>query len=172
MGELAQLLVSDVLQEDGVWVIRITDADDTAGTDHGKHLKNPESERDIPVHPELERLGFLSYAKAQKKAGELHLFPDCSLGADGTFSPFSKHFQRLLDSLGLKTRTCTVFHSFRHSFEDAMRDSGLQDSVRFRLAGRTLRHSSEDYGRGYSGSRLAKEIAKIRYLGLDLSHLY
>lgn len=53
-----------------------------------------------------------------------------------------------------------------------MRDAGLQDSVRFALAGRTFRHPSSDYGRGYRVARLHEEICKVEYPGLDLSHLY
>ena len=53
LGELAQLLTSDVVEISGIWVIRITDAPDNTNSDHVKRLKNPESERDVPVHPML-----------------------------------------------------------------------------------------------------------------------
>jgi hypothetical protein len=119
----------------------------------------------------LSQLGFIDYVLAQQKAGEYRLFPDCLLGGDGSYSPFSKHFSRFLSSLNIHSRTRVVFHSFRHCFEDALREARLEDSVRFRLMGRTLRHSSEEYGHGYSTGRLLEEISKVKYSGLNLNDI-
>tara|TARA_R110002012_G_scaffold16357_2_gene63232 strand:+ start:3804 stop:5417 length:1614 start_codon:yes stop_codon:yes gene_type:complete len=176
-GELAQLLVEDVTEIDGISCIVIADDDDgqaDVGEAHRprKRLKNQESKRIVPVHSELKALGFLSYVDAQKELGTTELFPDCELGADGSYSPYSKHFRRLLDSLGIGKRVRTVFHSFRHSFQDALREAGLTDSVQDALAGRTSGHSREGYGRGYSAIRLSAEIEKIAYPSLDLTHLH
>ncbi|MGJ3261512.1 MAG: site-specific integrase [Rhodospirillales bacterium] len=171
LGELAQLGTDDAETIDGILAIRIRPSEEDGPEGHSKHLKNIESERDVPVHPALLDLGFANYVNERIDTGDRRLFPLCELGADGTYSPFSKHFRRVLDSVGIKKRNRSVFHSFRHSFEDAMRQAGLEDSIRFRLAGRTLRHSSEIYGQGYSTQRLFEEIQKIDYRGLDLSKL-
>lgn len=41
-----------------------------------RRLKNKQSERKLPIHPELIRLGFLDYVKELKRAGEIYLFPE------------------------------------------------------------------------------------------------
>ncbi|MBN9069228.1 MAG: integrase [Rhizobiales bacterium] len=56
LGELAQLLTDDVRKMHGHPVIIITREGDPA-----KSVKTKTSQRVIPVHPELERLGFLDF---------------------------------------------------------------------------------------------------------------
>jgi|TARA_R100000322_G_scaffold22153_3_gene14722 integrase len=173
-GEIAQLHCADIIEKDGVQLIYITEKlnGKTAGTDCGKSLKNADSERYIPVHPELLALGFIQFVDRMKASKSTRLFPACARGADGQFSPYSKSFTHFLRKLGVKENKSKTFHSFRHSFEDAMREAGLAEAVACRLTGRTDRHSSAGYGVGHSPKRLYEEISKIRYDGLDLSHLH
>jgi hypothetical protein len=41
-----------------------------------RRLKNRESERDIPIHPEMIRLGFLNYIRELRNLGKELLFPE------------------------------------------------------------------------------------------------
>lgn len=170
-GELAQLLTSDVKMIENILCISITDdeSDDDDIPQHEKRLKNEDSKRDVPVHTELIKLGFLDYVEQQRKTEQFRLFPDCKLGADGSYSPFSKHFRRFLDSRGIKTRQRLVFHSFRHTFQDAMREAEFTDSLQDAIAGRSDEHSRGDYGKGYSVRVKQIAIEKIAYPSLDLS---
>jgi integrase len=79
LEELGQLRPSDILEiaypdPDGeqrsAWFIRIKE-----DQEDGLKLKNAASERDVPVHPELERLGFLKYVADAKEAKQERLFP-------------------------------------------------------------------------------------------------
>lgn len=170
-GELAQLLVSDIREIEGVLCVCVTDEGEGEDAhDVKKRVKNVDSIRSVPVHPELIRLGFSKYAE-KMRAKHQRLFPTCERSPDGSFSPYSKHFSHLLDSLGIRGGD-KVFHSFRHSFEDVMRRAKLPDSVRHRMTGRTLGHSEEQYGEGLQPETLADYMEQIRYPGLDLSHLY
>ena len=172
-GELAQLFVSDVKQEDGIWFFDITDEmdDKKEAPDAKKSLKNRESKRKVPMHPELERLGFKAYVSRIRNEGHDRLFPNLEKGADRTYSTYSKLFKRITEDAGIY-RPGLVFHSFRHGFEDAMREAGIGDEARHRLSGRTLNHSSMGYGNGFSVKRLFQEISKVEYPGLDISHLH
>jgi hypothetical protein len=67
--ELAQLLVTDLRQEQGHWVLSID------ATEEWQSVKNRPSRRVIPVHPELVRLGLPDYAAELKAAGQTRLFP-------------------------------------------------------------------------------------------------
>jgi integrase len=165
LNECCQLAVDDVATKDGVDVILVRANGD------GKRVKSEAGERLIPVHPELKRLGFLGHVEAMRAAGEARLFPDLPMGAKGYFSdPFQKWFSRFLRKAGAKAPK-TSFHSFRHCFRDALRESDVKRDAVLALGGWAGNGGTEEiYGSGLKASTLAREIAKIRY-DLDLGHL-
>jgi integrase len=177
MAELAQLLVEDVKTDKEIAYLDVCDdpGDDDAHASDQKRLKTEPSRRIVPIHKELIALGFLEYVAEVKRIhrsdARARLFPLCERGADGEYSPFSKFFRRMLEAAGIKTKRL-VFHSFRHSFEDAMREAKLDESVRYRITGRTRDHSEAMYGRGESAITLKSHIDTVKYDDLDLSHLY
>jgi integrase len=64
-------------------------------------------------------------------------------------------------------------HSFRHSFEDRIREAGMEGTgAALRLTGRAQSGSARLYGDGHSTRELRRCIEQITYPGLDLSHLY
>jgi integrase len=153
---------------DGVDVILIREDEDG-----DKRLKTHASERFVPIHGELTKIGFLTYIAKMKRAGEVRLFPDLPKGKRGYYSdPFQKWFSRFLVSIGAKTPK-TSFHSFRHCFRDVLRDADISTERVRALGGWTSKGGAEEiYGAGHRASTLANEIEKVRYPGLDLSHLY
>lgn len=164
-GEVIQLYVDDVRQEDGIWYLDINDEGDD------KRLKTPHSRRVVPLHQTLNDLGFLEHVNQRRKQGKQRLFPDLKMGADGYYSsPFSKHFNRFLKAVGIKNRR-NAFHSFRHCFEDACRDSGISKEVMDALQGHGEEGMSGRYGRGFVLKKLAEAMTQLRYDGLDLLHL-
>lgn len=173
LAEIAQLHCSDVVEREGILLIHITEKLNgrSADAETRKSLKNAASERYVPVHPELLALGFGKFVDQMKATKSIRLFPACKRGADGQFSPFTKSFAYSISRLGVKTDKMKTFHSFRHGFEDAMREAGIGEAVACRLTGRTDNHSAAGYGSGHSPRRLFEEISKVRYEGLDLSHL-
>jgi integrase len=132
-------------------------------------MKNDKS-RVVPVHPELIRLGLWDYVEEARKSGREMLFPDVSrdrLGkwGDGT----SKWFARLVKKLGLSGRALS-FHSFRHSFEDALKEVDLHDTpVGNAITGRWSPGVTKNYGSDYTLTKLAAAMAKVHYPGLVLS---
>jgi hypothetical protein len=68
-----------------------------------------------------------------------------------------------------------VFHSFRHTFIDALRAAGVSKEINSALVGHSNGGVHEQYGakeiaRRY-GKRLSGAVARVSYAGLDLSHL-
>ncbi|CCQ72542.1 putative phage integrase [Magnetospira sp. QH-2] len=164
-GEVIQLYVDDVRQEDGIWYLDVNDDGDD------KRLKTAHSHRVVPLHQTLIDLGFLTHVAQRRKQGKQRLFPDLKMGADGYYSsPFSKHFNRFLKAVGIKNRR-NAFHSFRHCFEDACRDSDISKEVMDALQGHGEEGMSGRYGRGFVLKKLAEAMSQLRYDGLDLSHL-
>ena len=172
LNECCQLLTGDVRNLDGVWCIIITEDGDTGDVEDQKRVKTAAGERYVPVHPELMKLGFLAYVSTQQKAGTLRLFHDLPKGKTGYSSdPFSKWFSRFLVSVGAKTDK-TSFHSFRHTFRDAMREADLSPEYVNALGGWAGSKTSDNYGSGLKPQTLATAIAKLNHPGIDLSHLY
>jgi integrase len=159
-GELVSLRGEDIFQQDGVWCIRIDERYDDDGNLVAT-VKNEHSVRVIPVHPELERLGFLDFVR---KKGRGNLF-------DPNGDKLGKFFARLLSSLDMKSQRL-VFHSFRHSFEDAMLE-GIEDfAVRFQITGRESGHSSALYQTRLKPRVMLEKLSQVRFDGLDLTRLY
>lgn len=158
-GELVNLTAGDVFRRGDIWCISIDERFDDDGNQVAT-VKTEDSIRVIPVHPELVRLGFIEFA--QKGGGNLF---------DPNGDKFGKWFARLLDSVGLKNRRL-VFHSFRHSFENAMLE-GIDDFVmRSKITGREVGHSSAWYLDPLKAKTMHEKLSRVRFEGLDLSRLY
>ncbi|MXQ11192.1 tyrosine-type recombinase/integrase [Microvirga makkahensis] len=168
MQEICQLEVSDIAILDGVDVIIVQD--DDAGV---KRIKSAAGRRYVPIHPELKQIGFLEYHRLMREGGERRLFPELTASeASGYLSDnFSKWFANFLRSAGAK-RPRTSFHSFRHSYRDALREANISPERVRALGGWSSGRTEDDYGSGLRASTLANEIEKVQYPGLNLGHLH
>jgi len=164
MEELAQLYARDIKQIDGFWVIDINDnAPD-------KRLKTDASTRIVPIHQELQKLGFVSYAQSIQKRDEKMLFPELSYDAKEKRygKSVSNKFNRYLKALGIKPdrnkeNTLLDFHSFRHTFKTACRKAEIPKEVHDRLTGHS---GSKDISEGYGDhpiETLDKWLQKIKF---------
>ncbi len=164
-GELIQLYVSDIKTENGVTYVDINKLEDD------KRLKTKGSRRRIPVHQALIDLGFMKFIDHCRSEKRTRLFPEMAKGKDGYYSsPFSRQFRRVLESVDAKTSKNT-FHSFRHTFEDACRDSGVPRDVMYALQGHEDPGMGDRYGSGYAVSVLNEHLQRVSYPGVDLSNL-
>jgi integrase len=173
-NEVAQLYTEDVKKEDGIPFIEIRKERED-GSESDKRIKTKQSKRRVPIHPEILKMGFLSFVEQRKGDASSHrLFPDLPRGASGYYSdPFSKWFAGFVEkTLGEKCRA--TFHSFRHQFRDALREAGVSTEDAERLGGWEVgMHSAErEYGHGPSLKRLRQQIQKVKFPNLDLRHLY
>jgi integrase len=177
LGECCQLRTEDVIIYDGVPVILINDAGEP-GDDEAdkKRVKTEAGKRFVPVHPELQRIGFLEFVEKLRTKGQTRLFPEIrpdSLGyLSGTFSKWFNDKRRFLGKVGV-TQAGVSFHSFRHNYRDALREAEI-GIERVRALGGWRRDSEGEesiYGKGLRAATLYREIEKVRYPGLDLSHL-
>jgi len=170
LNEICQLDVADIQEIAGIPCFNVRPDPSAKGS---KRLKTEASERLVPVHPTLLGIGFMAYVEAQRAKGVTKLFPDLRLSTTGYYSdPFSKWFRRFLVAAGADgPRTC--FHSFRHSFRDALRQASVDHEIGLALGGWATSKSavSEAYGNGLPISRLADAIAKVRHSSLSLEHL-
>jgi integrase len=92
-------------------------------------LKNPQSQRFVPVASAVLALGFLGYVADVRAAGFDRVFPDGSWAAkNGPGDKVSKWFNRGYTRAAGLTDPALVFHSFRHTFADAGDGVGLTEA--------------------------------------------
>ena len=174
MNEICQLDVEDVRELDGVPCIIVIEG--AVGDEGDKRLKTNASERAVPVHDELVRVGLLRFVAEQRRVGHKKLFHELSVGPHGYRSTnFSKWFSRFLERIGAQA-PLTCFHSFRHCFRDALRESRADREISLALGGWTSGSAGSGidaiYGDGFRASILAEAINRIGYPALGLRHLH
>ncbi len=174
LNEICQLDVADVVTIDGYDCFSISENI----TDQGdiKRLKTASSERIVPVHDQLKRIGFMTYVNEQKRSGSKKLFPEILATKDGYRSVhFSKWFSRFLETCKASEKL-TCFHSFRHNFRDAMRNARVSRDLALALGGWTSSSDgsqiADNYGSGFDAGILSEALNSIKYPELDFSHLY
>ena len=156
LAEIAQLLVQDVKQMHGHWVIHVTQ-----NGDDEKSVKTKGSMRIIPVHPELVRLGFIEYRNAMERAGNARLFPNAKRNDRGQMAAdCSRNFNRYLTVLDIKAGRGLSLYSFRHGFIDALRRVGYLDDQIGLLVGHTSHTMTAQYGHIAPGT-LALRVAMV-----------
>jgi len=167
LQEICQLQVRDIKHERGIHFIDVNN-----NAEH-KYVKTVSGSRTVPIHPELIKIGLLSYVASQRGNGEnALLFPYLTTASTGYLSDnFSKWFANFLDSAGIEDRRKT-FHSFRHGFRDLFRDAEILDDRILVIGGWSFGGTEEGYGGGYKPAQLAKAVNCLEIPNLDLSHLY
>jgi|GEM_PF-389246 len=162
--------------------VRIEDVDLTHTVPHIKlvefderTLKNGPSSRLVPIHPEILKLGFLDYCRNVGAKHEL-LFPDWEFREDQKPSEgaarrrFNRHLKKLMPDRAYPADT----HTFRHNFETSLSAAkGVPERIMLRLSGRSVHGSAGGYVHDVPIlPDLAEAVAKVRYEGLSLEHLY
>jgi integrase len=176
LNELAPMCANDVKLDpsSGAQFMTVIEDDKT-----GRSVKTENSVRAVPIHPELLRIGFLTFVDHRRKADgqKARLFPEIQQNSKGNYgAAFSQWFGRHKRSLGIDNAS-SVFHSFRHGFKDALRAAGVNEDVNDALTGHSggnpvaRGYGSDDMVRRFGFSALNAAVEKAQYLGLDLSQL-
>lgn len=123
-AEIAQLQTADVKTFENRLCLLITNESDDDDAEHEKHIKNTNSRRIVPVHPQLLDFGFAKFATRKTRNGQV--FPELKPDSREAWGvEVSVPFNKFLKTSGLKeiaTRKGTLtYHSFRHTFITEMR---------------------------------------------------
>lgn len=139
IGELAQLNLGDIRQDkDSNWIISIDDKE-------FKKVKTGASRREIPLHPKLIELGFLEYLADVRAAvpESDRIFPYLRYDKKNGFADVpSEAFGRYLDTLKIHGDD-KVFHSFRSTANQRLKENDVQPSVRSQLVGHEREGTNE-----------------------------
>lgn len=158
LDEICQLYVEDVRQVDGVWCFNVND-------DKDKKLKNSASKRVVPIHPVLVRCGFLQYADSVQKSAAPRLWMNLSWReADGYGNAMGNWYRRFNRKYVSKDDS-KVFHSFRHTFTDTLKQCGQSETVIAELVGHSTSGSMTmgRYGKRYQPKVLLDALVQLDY---------
>ncbi|CUX29335.1 MULTISPECIES: site-specific integrase [Rhizobium/Agrobacterium group] len=163
--EMCGLLLSEVETDQGLPCIRIE-------KNSMRKLKNEQSKRRVPVHPELIRLGFLRYVEELRTLGHELLFPELKAACATTpmGDVFDDSWQKIrAAALPRAKEEGKVLHSLRHWCNDEMKQAGTQAEIRKDILG----HSNEgvNEGRYTNPARLRVMADALSTLPLPTAHL-
>ncbi|OJA05259.1 site-specific integrase [Halomonas sp. QHL1] len=148
ISEACQLSKEDVYQVDGVWCIHIRE------NKPYQRLKNAYSERVIPVHSELIKLGLLEHCDTV----EDRLLPNAKPAA------ISQWFGKLLIKLFIGPDK--TFHSFRHTGVNILKQHGVDVSLTAALMGHSTGTMAYDrYGKTLKPEALVDIVELIKLKG-------
>jgi integrase len=180
LDEIGQLHVRDIRQHPqcGVWLLDINEDIPTKRLKRARGARSA-AKRLVPIHPRLIACGLLVYReKRLKSAGpNATLFDGFAPNSQGKWTAeWSKWFGRFLrEDVGIGDPR-KVFHSFRHSFNDACRDADISDADRHHLIGHQIAGVNARYGEGPFFETLDSKLQRLftagRYRSLDLTHLH
>ncbi len=161
LEEICQLELRDIRKVGDVWCFDINDrGDKTVKTDAGKRL--------VPLHPQLLAFGFLEYWEDMKRGGEKRLFPNLKKTPSTNYSHhLSKWFTQYRKEclVGIEKGEKKAFHSFRHTFLLACKESGMPHEMAAQIVGHETSHKDMTYGRygdRYSLGAVYGKMVKIR----------
>ncbi len=136
IGEIAGMHTDYVFEKSSLTVMRL------AGT------KTDASDRIIPMHKDLIKLGFLDYVECRRKAKKEFLFDISVSQQNGSGAKASKFFTGFKNKIGIDNNL-KVFHSFRHTITDLMNQASIGDKAGSQYTGHALEKSvrNGNYGR-------------------------
>ena len=158
-AEICQLRVSDVMTQDNIACLNITDEGEA------QSIKNGNSRRLVPIHSRLIALGFLHYVELRRRQGHVQLF---SCTATGEFGEWTKNFEcrfsRYLGKLGFVAGQRPTAYGFRHTVIDELQQRDTPEHAVADLAGHskigfTYRH----YGKKSTVLRLQAVVEQLDF---------
>ncbi len=158
--EICQLQKNDVREIDGIWCFDVYQMGENK-------VKTANSERIVPVHPQLIELGFLDY---HKSVNNDQLWPNLTRVSGRYSHKWGQWFQSF-NKRHVTEDGRYVFHSFRHNFVNGLKQLGVQEQIIAELAGHSRGSvTMETYGKEYEPRVLYEALQKLDY-GIDFSSL-
>ena len=173
LEEICMMRVKDIIKVNGVWVYRIREEGEY-GEEETK-VKNPYSERDVPLHSVLvDTLGFIKYVNHIKKLGKERVFYELPKIKNKYQKYVGRFFNdRYLKKIGLKdTGRSVSFHSMRHSVETHLTNQNVNPRMIDGLQGHSQKGiGGSVYMKGVKPEVLMKECVDKIDWGIDWENL-
>ena len=156
LAELGQLRPADILllaypdvngRTRAGWFIKLSNlTDDNDGESVGTKIKHTDRERLVPVHSELERLGFISFVCSIAANGHSRLFHLLKPDPYGYLThKWNQWFSQYIRNTCGITDTRTSFHSIRLIFVECVLRSNMAEDIKLHLIGKNKKFLHYDY---------------------------
>ena len=173
LEEICMMRTKDIVRVKNIWIYRIRE-EGQYGVEETR-VKNPYSERDIPLHSVLvEILGFVRYVKHIKKLGHERVFHELPKSGNVYHKNVGRFFNdRYLKKIGLKDGGRKVsFHSIRHSVETHLTNQNVNPRFIDFLQGHSQKGiGGSVYMKGIQPEVLLKECVEKIDWGIDWEKL-
>jgi integrase len=156
LEEICQLHISDIVELDNIPCFDIND-------DGDKSLKTVSSRRLVPIHPTLIELGFMKHVSSVKKRGHSRLWPNLERVSDKYSHAIQKWYGKYNRRYVTEDKG-KVFHSFRHTFVDNLKQAEVPEAIVAALVGHE--HGGitfARYGKEYKPKPLLESLEKLSY---------
>ena len=191
VSEASQLYTDDIITLDGVpCVSLIEDAqadveeqdlmEVARSSEEYRRLKNTSSRRNVPLHPKLIELGFLSFYEKVKKANPIrpvHLYPQLKWDTKQMFGRKpSRTIIEWMKNVGVHQTRYKVAHSLRSNFNQALTATLLPADLISILMGHATgsmkdsNYNMTDHGPALPFSVIVEHMKRMEF-GLDLMPL-
>lgn len=157
------LQYKDIILRDGIWCINFIE--DCPGI---KKLKTEDSERAVPIHSTLIKMGFLDYVNRKPHITDTEfIFRKVCLNRHGVLnSHMTRSFFRFLKQIGVKgvDNNQYDFHSFRKNANITMEKCGILRSYIDKIIGWQSRGSEGERSySNYTMPQLAEQLELLHY---------
>lgn len=158
-SEACQLRTDDIVQQGGIYCIRISDDGDK------QRVKNASSRRVVPIHDHLLEIGFLNFVEEAKQTGRVQLFHYMPTNQNQDWSrQYCRKLGLIQTKIGMKPGSRPGAYSFRHTFVDELKQLEVNESIVAQIIG----HKNEKitfgrYGKEYSVNLQAKYLNLVSY---------
>ncbi len=137
IGEVAQLKLANVIQDEGLWCIDIRATVDeplrySQGRQSNQRLKGKSAIRRLPIPQAVLDAGFMDFIADIREAGRLRLFPNLTAGTKDNGETkanygacFSRQFTEYMADLEFPKGV--RFHAFRHTLITDLKQQGFLD---------------------------------------------
>ena len=163
-NEICQLLTSDIRKEAGIWCVEIS-----KHSESGKSIKTDASARTLPIHSKVIEAGFIKFFEKRKKGKRDRLFHELKADEEGSYSNSFRGWFRRHQKRAEVTTDKKSMHSFRHTFETASMNAGVDLLTVKLLMGHKIGAGITDtYYHGQGLKVLQVAIEKVGYdLGIN-----
>ena len=165
LNEICQLHVEDLKEVDQIWCFDLNEE----GED--QRIKTKAGKRCVPIHPVLLEVGFKDYWGRMQDQGAERLWMGLKHSRDGYGQSFSKSFGKF-NRKHVTADPKKVFHSFRHTLADRLKQQGCQEALICQILGHEYEGSESmvRYGKPYSPTVLLTTLKMLDF-GLDVQSL-
>jgi len=161
LNEICQLHLKDIKLVNGIYIFDFNEGAED------QRVKTNSSNRETPIHSKLIDLGLITYINQLKLIKETRLFPELKKNKNGSYSRRpSDWFREYRKEQGVHNRSKKVFHSFRHTVIDHLKQKKVTKEIIAAIVG----HGEESVTFGVYGSKYKPEVLEeyIEMLDYDV----